>query len=115
VLTNTRTFYRVFAGALAYGWILYVVSGGFSLSPSMRFLKIVPVILSVIAIWAAAVEEEVILWTMCVFMVLFGFGFASSGMLPVVWAGFGLLVVVAVSKETRASPGERVPPQYRRS
>lgn len=114
MLTNPRTFYRVMAGAMAYGWVLYVVSGGSPEASRLGLAKAVPVLLSVLAIWAAAVEEEVILWTMGVFLVLFGFGLSSRGALLIAWAGVGLLLVTAVSREAEGSTGTTLTPEQRR-
>ena len=114
VFSNPRIFYRVLAGAIAFGWVLYVVSGGSPEASRLGMAKIVPVLLSVLAIWAAMVEEEAILWTMGVFLVLFGFGFSSRGALLVVWAGVGLLLVAAVSRNGEGSAGSALSPDRRR-
>ena len=83
---------------MAFGWILYAVSGGFPEADGLGIAKVVPVLLAVIAVWAAMVEEEAIVWTMGTFLVFFGIGLAGRGGLPVTWAGVGLLVVMAISK-----------------
>ncbi len=94
---------------MAFGWDLYVVSGGFPEAAQLGQAKIIPVLLAIIAVWAAVVEEDAILWTMGIFLVLFGIGLAGRGALTVVWSGLGLLVVTAISQISSDQPGTNFP------
>jgi len=116
LLTDIRVFGRVVAGVFGYAWSVYLaIRGRVMLSSfetseptigtatgfSLAFL--VPALLSVVAIWAAVVAEEGVLWTMSIGLVAFSALFFSEGGLLLAPIAGGHLLVVALSR-----PADRV-------
>ena len=107
-----RVFSRVVVGVLAYAWSVYLAIQGRELQAGLESTNpstigtargfslafFIPALLAVIAIWAAVVAEEGILWTMSIGLVLFSAVFVFGGgnfLAPVAVAH---LVVVALSR-----------------
>jgi hypothetical protein len=121
LLSDIRVFSRVVAGVIGYAWSVYLAiqgpelqAGSVSNLPpatategghSLAFL--IPTLLSVIAIWAAVVAEEGILWAMSIGLVLFSAAFVAGGGLFLAPVAVAHLVVVALSRppDRIRSPG----------
>jgi hypothetical protein len=112
LLTDVRIFSRVVAGVIGYAWSVYLATQGRALLASFEtpgqtmsgtakglgLAYLIPALLSVVAVWAAAVAEEGILWAMSIGLVIFGVAFVSEGGLLLSPVAVGHLVVVALSR-----------------
>jgi hypothetical protein len=113
LLTDIRIFCRVVAGALGYGWSVYLALQGRKFEASFSLVDetvttgvesgyslvyLIPSLLSVMAIWAAVVAEEGILWSMSISLVLFSAIFVFSGGLLLAPVAVGHLLITALSR-----------------
>jgi hypothetical protein len=113
LLTDIRIFCRVVAGALGYGWCVYLALQGRKVEASFSqvgetvapgvasgysLVYLIPSLLSVMAIWAAVVAEEGILWSMSISLVLFSAIFVFSGGLLLAPVAVGHLLITALSR-----------------
>jgi hypothetical protein len=121
LLTDVRVFCRVVAGVFGYAWSVYLAVQGRELQAglessipstigtargfSLAFL--IPALLSVIAIWAAVVAEEGILWAMSISLVVFSAVFVAGGGLFLAPVAVGHLLVVALSRPPDRIKGPR--------
>lgn len=112
LLTDVRVFFRVVAGIFGYAWSVYLAIQGRDLQAGLEsstpstigtargftLAFLVPALLSVIAVWAAVVAEEGILWAMSIGLVLFSAVFVSGGGLFFAPVAVAHLLVVALSR-----------------
>jgi hypothetical protein len=123
LLTDVRVFCRVVAGVLGYAWSVYLAIQGRELQAgleasnpsaigtargfSLAFL--IPALVSVIAIWAAVVAEEGILWAMSIALVVFSAVFVSGGGLFLAPVAVVHLLVIALSRPPNRIESPRPP------
>ena len=112
MLKDARIFSRVVAGVIGYAWSVYLAIQGRVLlatfestapptngtAKGLSIAYLIPAMLSVIAVWAAVVAEEGILWSMSIGLVIFSTVFVSEGGLLLAPITVGHLVVVALSR-----------------
>jgi hypothetical protein len=112
LLRDGRIFSRVVAGVIGYAWSVYLAIQGRALlatfestgpttngtAKGLSLAYLIPAMLSVIAVWAAVVAEEGILWSMSIGLVIFSAVFVSEGELLLAPVAVGHLVVVALSR-----------------
>lgn len=113
LFTDIRIFCRVVAGVLGYGWSVYLALQGREIEASFSqvgettttgvasgysLVYLIPSLLSIMAIWAAVVGEEGILWAMSISLVLFSAIFVSSGGLLLAPVAVGHLLITALSR-----------------
>ncbi|MEX2622918.1 MAG: hypothetical protein WD651_04270 [Acidimicrobiia bacterium] len=113
LFTDIRVFCRVVAGVLGYGWSVYLALKGGELEAALSQVSetvttggaggyslayLIPSLLSIMAIWAAVVAEEGILWTMSISLVLFSAIFVFSGGLLLAPVAVGHLLITALSR-----------------
>ncbi len=103
----------MFAGVLGYAWSVYLAIDGKALQASFSLagetlnagaasgfslVFLIPSMFSVVAIWAAVVAEEGVLWTMSIALVAFSAFFMFSGGLLLAPVAVGHLLITALSR-----------------